>query len=682
MSTLVFSIGPVQGFIAQSRRTADGWVGSFLLSYLAGHSIHAIKPLVEASGGRIEEPATDGLALYEAIETGSSGGDTTIASIPNVIIAKLGDSLKADDIGKRAWDEATAKWQEIVGAMWTAMPKDLKARDAPKAVWNRQTTQPWERYWAWGKDSQEAFINLAARKGLRDFDQIAEGGDRCTVCAQREVLWDRSELRGPEEFQNRDVVRRLWRAWRPALISVCEDTPQTLFQPKGKERPCAICLIKRMIPWTENPVRDIWKRGKPDTSMPWVFPSTSTMATNLYRVKLLERALRDSSLCTAIKDYYEVLKGMNQAKLADPPDQFPKWKKFHDEHQAKASARDLPLKELLRLDGDWYLYGPAVKNEHGLSKDEDDAVSGAYQELRNHISKADIGYPPIYWALLTMDGDRMGDFKKACAGQKIDTQQISEKLNEFSRNVPDIVRKKHGRVVYAGGDDVTAFLPLETALDAAEDLRKKYDELFETWAVEEQVKGKLPVETSLSGSIIYAHHQAPLGTVIRQGHVLLTDWAKRRAGRNALAIQIYRRGGPDTTFAARWNFTSKWGGAGPISLATRLRELQEKLISGPGRELARGFAYRLRDDSWMFRAGGPLHGKDNDQAEYVAALLEKSRLGEQANSAAERREMARKTARALLDLCCVAVGEGGSDGLAVEPLLVARFLASGGQEER
>jgi CRISPR-associated protein Cmr2 len=36
---LHFSLGPVQGFVAQARRTRDFWAGSFILSYLAGQAM-------------------------------------------------------------------------------------------------------------------------------------------------------------------------------------------------------------------------------------------------------------------------------------------------------------------------------------------------------------------------------------------------------------------------------------------------------------------------------------------------------------------------------------------------------------------------------------------------------------------------------------------------------------------
>ena len=34
-----FSVGPVQAFVAQARRTGDFWGGSYLLSFLTAHAI-------------------------------------------------------------------------------------------------------------------------------------------------------------------------------------------------------------------------------------------------------------------------------------------------------------------------------------------------------------------------------------------------------------------------------------------------------------------------------------------------------------------------------------------------------------------------------------------------------------------------------------------------------------------
>jgi len=50
--TFYFTLGPVQRFVAQARRTRDLWSGSFLLSYLAGCAMVA----VEKNDGAITVP--------------------------------------------------------------------------------------------------------------------------------------------------------------------------------------------------------------------------------------------------------------------------------------------------------------------------------------------------------------------------------------------------------------------------------------------------------------------------------------------------------------------------------------------------------------------------------------------------------------------------------------------------
>src|SRR5690606_8037579 len=56
MRRLHFTLGPVQGSIAQSRRTRALWAGCFLLSFLAGHASAAgIR-----GGGRILFPRVHG----------------------------------------------------------------------------------------------------------------------------------------------------------------------------------------------------------------------------------------------------------------------------------------------------------------------------------------------------------------------------------------------------------------------------------------------------------------------------------------------------------------------------------------------------------------------------------------------------------------------------------------------
>ena len=57
---LDISVGPVQGFVSQSRRTRDLWGSSFLLAFLAAHAMRG----AERAGGRVVQPMVDDDPLY------------------------------------------------------------------------------------------------------------------------------------------------------------------------------------------------------------------------------------------------------------------------------------------------------------------------------------------------------------------------------------------------------------------------------------------------------------------------------------------------------------------------------------------------------------------------------------------------------------------------------------------
>ena len=65
--TFQFTLGPVQGFVAQARRTRDFWAGSFILSWLSSVAIASI----QKQGGTVEFPVPDAAYLrhlYQAQE--------------------------------------------------------------------------------------------------------------------------------------------------------------------------------------------------------------------------------------------------------------------------------------------------------------------------------------------------------------------------------------------------------------------------------------------------------------------------------------------------------------------------------------------------------------------------------------------------------------------------------------
>jgi CRISPR-associated protein Cmr2 len=106
-----------------------------------------------------------------------------------------------------------------------------------------------------------------------------------------------------------------------------------------------------------------------------------------------------------------------------------------------------------------------------------------------------------------------------------------------------IVKKHSGFLIYAGGDDVMALLPLEYALNCAKDLRQLYLDSFADYS---------DINTTLSGAIEYAHIRMPLGKVLSDAHHLLDKIAKDKTGRDAIAIRVWKPGGQHLEWAMPW----------------------------------------------------------------------------------------------------------------------------------
>src|SRR6266540_2914839 len=80
-----FTIGPVQGFVAQARRTRDFWAGSFILSWLSAIAMLAVKK----QSGEILFPLPD-VSYLAWVEGNGTGVKPRQGSIPNRFKAVVG----------------------------------------------------------------------------------------------------------------------------------------------------------------------------------------------------------------------------------------------------------------------------------------------------------------------------------------------------------------------------------------------------------------------------------------------------------------------------------------------------------------------------------------------------------------------------------------------------------------
>jgi CRISPR-associated protein Cmr2 len=127
-----------------------------------------------------------------------------------------------------------------------------------------------------------------------------------------------------------------------------------------------------------------------------------------------------------------------------------------------------------------------------------------------------------------------------------------------------------GRVIYAGGDDVLALLPLSMAIQVAADLQRSYT----------QQAGQ---GFTLSGGVAIAHHQAPLSGVLAAAREA-EHAAKEMYGRDALCVTALKRSGEALRVGAHWQ-----EGSVSCDTPTLLNRLCKHFQAR--NELSSGFAY-------------------------------------------------------------------------------------------
>ncbi len=169
-----------------------------------------------------------------------------------------------------------------------------------------------------------------------------------------------------------------------------------------------------------------------------------------------------------------------------------------------------------------------------------------------------------YYAVLAMDGDNIGAAltrQYEANAQSVDAdfhRNFSSALAEFARKkVGAIVKKYGGQLIYAGGDDVLALLPLHvqkqnrdtptgagiaTAVDCAAELGI---------AFRESMQGIRPGMT-VSAGLALVHSSAPLQDSVEAARRAEAR-AKGTLGRNAFSICALKRSGEIIEWGAKWD---------------------------------------------------------------------------------------------------------------------------------
>lgn len=489
---LHISLGPVQSFVAQARRTRDLWGGSYLLSLLAAHAMYG----ATTAGGTIIRPVVDDDPLLQWVARGrdASSDPPGLGSLPNQFTVELDDRTDPRAVAEAAGRSFRAAWKRACDAVWEKYLAELAQRGGrdTEAIWQRQIDGFWELVWVVGPPEDHGL--LERRKLWRTHRLPEEAGDKCTVMPELQ------ELSGYVRATERIQQDAFWSELRGRLGRL---------ELRERERLCAVALVKRLYARAAPAAIG----GQLDVTR---WPSTIDIAA----VHWVRRAL-------------EVAR--------------PQMEAYADAVTARATEAALTggISSLLpqemrtpraaRLGANWFHRAFVTSPSLAPLTDEQtrrDLLARLAALAETPDGKGGkLGSPPIYYALLLADGDQLGELVRWCG-----PEVVSRALAAFTAAVPRIVSSHDGVTVYAGGDDVLALLPIRHALGCARELEQTYRRSF----------GDVPA--TLSAAIVFAHGRAPLHRVLAVAHRLLDDVAKDENGRASLAAAVYR----GDAFAVQW----------------------------------------------------------------------------------------------------------------------------------
>ena len=636
------SLGPVQGFVARSRRTRDLWGSSYLLSFLSGHAMRG----AAKAGGRIVQPTVDEDPLYRWIGGDRLGEAPRIGSLPNRFAVEADGDPRA--VADAAVDALGAAWDRVCKAVWTRFVEHAAdAGDGTRAIWERQVGAGafWEVSWTAGPLDAGGGL-LARRKHWRSCRPPDEHGDKCAVMRDLQELSGYVRARGADDRRKQD---EFWSRIRERLGSL---------DLRGDERLCAVALVKRLFP-IPKAARDAlgwdvdtshWQSTVYVGALPWIRRAMAGEPGLACQYTDAVRACADDVLAERRPPF---------AGLDEP------------------AAGDFP-----KLDANWF-HRESVRSER-LCPLPDDSEGNARADLERRLEAiydagdeagGRIGPPSSFYALLLADGDRLGKLVGELGGDI-----VGKALRLFTREAPEIVRRHDGVTVYAGGDDVLAMLPAPEALRCAELLADSYRSAFDGQP-----------GATLSAAVAFAHIRLPLGAALAEAHRLLDDVAKEANGRDSLAAGVLKPGGLNCQWVTAWTGRRADGGSSrAVKLLARLTERLGAGATEPG--LSSALIYRIREalatlcgwDAWRPGAWGRIP-EGLDIRAFLRAEIHHSltvRTGEDAGIRTDEltdlvwRSMGRARAP-------VVDGEAGVAEAGVDALLLARFLADterGGDE--
>lgn len=634
---VIFSIGPVQTFIASARRSRDLWSGSWLLSELAKACAKSLNDLGDTKAQLIF-PHVDKSNQADLEEN----SDFSVGNKVQVVLTVDSvDELK--DIIDNAKESVKKRFIKEASNALSRLPKDKHY--LRETIWNSQLDDYLEIQTAWarfGDDNsyhdaaQNAGRVLASRKATRDFSPT------CAI-SEKNFITSLVQLDNARKTtdKNHNVIKQPYQDLFMLPKSSLDGMRETVLKESGLQKNS----LQRKLSLSKSEQLDtvgVIKRLGFEEKAEQFTPFTRITA----HAWIKEIAQKEPDALNRLKGTYRELCRLGVASGVTGNNKV--YQDFaYDAQLLYPSRLEVTLKEYQNSDDKEAK--EIVDNLKVLKK----TLAPLFQSY---------GEPYRYGVLLLADGDRMGELLDKAKTQ-VQHQEITQALSNFAGQVAYTMRQSSGHCIYAGGDDVLGFVPLDKAYKCADDLQKLFANSLSG------VANKLGAENSptLSVGLAICHIMTPLG-VIRElasqaekfakgDHVDESQGTEKR--RNALGILLSVRSGNDTKLRFNWDDSS-----GLNAFETMVNYYVEKQI--PSR-----IAYDVREiylRTCDFAIDDKQLQKDIQSAELLRMLKQ------------ARTNQSKKIADQTIDMLNERAKKIGLDNLANE-LIVARWFAAKTQKD-
>ena len=434
---------------------------------------------------------------------GSNLNPRSELSVANIILAEVSGAAPATvlDAAKKA---ARDVWSEMARAARGEVESDKVIR---ADVWDSQVDEVLELFGAWSPLGGEAAGTRSPYQAARDH--------LMRLMAGRKALRD---FRQPTPFHQlpkssldgqRDTVLFKEGKFWPHKI-------RAKLRIKSGEQLDSVGVIKRVwagrvaFPSVSRIAADSWLRG--------IQPKDLRLLEDLSAV--CDRGIREEAL------------ELSRLKEQD----FTRYRLFPFEGGALYEGRHAEFKE----------------GYETVPESVDNAVKSLKAALDPLVRK--YGEPDPYVAVLVADGDRMGEALSHIPNPE-GHRDFSRALSRFASNARQVVENHQGTLVYSGGDDVLAILPVDQCLACARALALDFQARLDGFT---PAGGDNP---TLSVGIGIGHSVEDLEDLLNYARAAEKHAKNSKPGegqsRNGLAVHVHKRGGGPVSVRGNWNLKSE-----------------------------------------------------------------------------------------------------------------------------